>query len=318
MGSSKPGSENTYDIIRHRERIGTAAIGVTLAWLVYMLGLVPWAVGLLDLIESDAWRVATAAGAIGVVIFALTNLGALWRFARPAVRRVINYFTPVMAIDVTAERLKQLYGKLASLDKRVQEVASTRALHELETAKLAREQKEILRQASELDGAGADEVLGRKLNRTEEALERREAMLEEVRANEEMLVDAKEICELCIQRLQASTERYKSTLEVSRTVTDVRSITGDPVDAEESQRIAEDACMKELTEVDLMMLNLETALVDRKLGDRVAALRIAELRQRPEGGSGVRVEAREGDESQRRPEAEVTRDEDRRSKRGKR
>lgn len=298
MDRNKTGLTTTSAAIRARMRYGAGAILLFLAWLVYMLGLVPLGLSLLDLIESDLLRIVAVVGVIGAVIFAMMNLRALARLFFVPMRRLVNYVTPVLALDVAAERQKQIRERLATIQKRIAAVTTLRINQENEVARLAREEEMILHEARNPKSRLDDETLGRRLNHAQETKKLREEQLREVRATEDMLVDAREVCDLCAHRIDIAMERYRYAVEIAKTFHDVGSIAGAPVKSEATEK-AEAACISELDEVDLVVANLDSALYDRKLGDDAAALRIAEMRKKLRGASEgaakkVRVDASVG------------------------
>jgi hypothetical protein len=272
----------TSAAIRARMRFGVATLALVLLWLVYMLGLLPFGMSLIEGIESDALRIGTVIGVIGAAVFALMNLRAVGRLLHRPARRVVNYFTPVLALDVAAERLKQIRKRIATVEKRVGDVAALRVGQENEVARLEREEQAVLREAQNPRSMLDDATLGRRLNHAQEALRLRRDQLDEVRATEDMLVDAREVCDLCDHRVQIAIERYRYAVEIARTFQDVGSIAGAEGPSDTTDK-AEGQCLSELDEVDLLLANLDSALYDRKLGDRAAALRIAEMRQQLRG-----------------------------------
>lgn len=296
MEPSKAGLTTTSSAIRTRLRLGGGALVVLFFWLVYMLGLVPFGLGLIDGIESDFWRITTVIGVIGGLVFALMNLRALGRLFFAPARKLINYVTPVLALDVAAERRKQVGERLATIEKRIAGVATLRINQENEVARLAREEELVLHEAKNPLSRLDDETLGRRLNHAQETRRLREEQLAEVRATEDMLIDAREVCDLSAHRIEIAMERYRYAVEIARTFHDVGSIAGAPVTSEATEK-AEDACIAELDEVDLVVANLDSALYDRKLGDDAAALRVREMRKKLRGASQtaegkVRIDAR--------------------------
>lgn len=282
MDPSQTSIATTSSSVRLRTRVGSSVLVVLLLWLVYMLGLVPWVFDLIIGIESDLWRILTAMGVIGAVVLSLMNLRAFGALLRKPVRKVINYVTPVLALDVAAERLKQVRSRLTVIEKRIDDVAALRVGQENEVERLTREEQAVLREAADPRSKLDDATLGRRLNRSQEALALRREQLDDVRATEEMLIDAREVCDLCAARVQAAMERYRYAVEIARTILDVGSIAG-ATRAGDATEEAEQACLSELDEVDLLLANLDSALYDRKLGDRAAALRISEMRMQLRG-----------------------------------
>jgi hypothetical protein len=314
MEPSSTGVTTTTRAIRARMRFGVATLSLLFLWLVYMLGLVPFGLSLIDAIESDLWRIVTVVGLIGVTLFALMNLRAVGRlFFKPA-RRLINYVTPVLALDVAAERLEQIRKRLATIEKRVGDVTALRVAQENEVARLSREEQAVLREAENPRSVLDDATLGRRLNHAQETQKLRAEQLEDVRATEDMLVDAREVCDLCAHRVQIAMERYRYAVEIARTFQDVGSIAG-AVTTDDTTEKAEVQCLAELDEVDLVVANLDSALYDRKLGDRAAALRVSEMRKQLRGADEpspkgkVRVDAGDAPAQDEELEAEVAQEE---------
>ncbi len=297
MSSAQNGAGRTAEIIRTRERIGTGVLAFMAAWTVYVFGLGPLALELFESIESETWRVVAAMAAVAVGVLTVANFRALWAMVWPTARKVINYATPVLPEAVTLERIKQIQEKLHAVERKLGDVGALRMNHEAVVAQFTREEQAILTEAQNPRSGLDDATLGRKLNRAQEALRLRQEQLDAVRADEEVLLDAREVCDLCVQRLGAALERYRSSIEIAKTVTGVRALVGAAGQSDsDALAQAEQACMGELAEVDALMANLDSALYDRKLGDRVAALHIAELRQGSKAGTNVRVET-EGESS---------------------
>jgi hypothetical protein len=295
MAPGEPETNLTTQKVQQRETIGAVALGALLAWGVYVLGLVPWAWEVFQGFEDGTTRLVVAMAAIASGVFAVANLGTLARLFRPLVRKITNFFTPVLPEAVLAARIAELRAQHATLAKSCQELTFARERMDLEVARLSREHDEVLRLARE--GAGTDDAtLGRRLNRVQETLDLARTRQEEARASEELLVDARELCDMCVHRLQSALERYRATAELART--GLRAALGD---GGEAQRTAEGLALAELNAVDLRMANLEGSRNDRKLGDRLAALRIAEVRQE----AGVRVESGAGATPQARTDVEA-------------
>lgn len=292
MSTAQNGAGRTAEIVRTRERIGTGVLAFMAAWTVYIFGLVPLALELFESIDSELWKIVAAMAAVAVGVLTVANFRALWAMVWPTARKVINYATPVLPEAVTLERIKQLQEKLHAVEKKLGDVGALRMNHEAVVAQFTREEQAILAEAKNPKSGLDDATLGRKLNRAQEALRLRQEQLDAVRADEEALLDAREVCDLCVQRLGAALERYRSSVEIAKTVTGVRAVVGAEGQSDaDALTQAEQACMSELAEVDALMANLDSALYDRKLGDRVAALHIAELRQGLKGSTNVRVEA---------------------------
>lgn len=298
MATPSPAANSTARIISLRERVGVGVLAFVSAWIVYMVGLLPWLFEVFTSVESEVVKLGIAMATVASVVLVGANAQAVWALAWPPIRRLINKVTPVLPIDVTAERIKQISSKLVAVDKKCHDVAMLRMQSESAVTQLQAEVDATLREAGNPKSSVDEATLGRRLNRAQETLRLRQEQLEVVRADEDALLDAREVCDLCVQRLQASLERYKSTVEIARTVTGVRALVGGaPEGDSDSMQKAEAACMNELAEVDALMTNLDTALYDRKLGDRVAALQVAELRQASKGSTSVRVDVQDVSEA---------------------
>lgn len=294
MGSVHPGAGTTAGVVRLRERVGVGALALLGAWLAYVTGVVGRLFELFDAIESELWRVAVAASLVAGGALAAAHARSLGAAAWPLVRRLIDRATPVLPESVTRERLGEVEARLAAVERKVADVAALRAGREAAVADAEREEEALLREARDPASPVDEATLGRRINRAGESLRLRREQLDEVRADEEALLDARGVCDLCAQRLRASLERYRSAVAVARTVTGLRALVGAPREADEaSLALAERQCMAALGEVDALMANLDVALYERKLDDRVAALRVAELRQAAVT-TAVRVDAREG------------------------
>ncbi|MBI5517289.1 MAG: hypothetical protein HY909_26185 [Deltaproteobacteria bacterium] len=303
MASGEPETNLTTTAVAKRETAGAVALGALVAWGVYITGLLPWAWDAVLGIEDNTTRIAVAMAAIASGVFAVANVGSLVKLLRPLSRRLTNFFTPVLPEAVLAARIAELRAQHETIAQSCKELTFARERLDLEVARLTREQEAVLSYARDNSHSADDALLGRRLNRAQEALQLATTRQEEARASEELLVDARELCDMCVQRLQSALERYRSTTELAKT--GLRAALGD---SGEAQRTAERLAMDELNQVDLRMANLEDSRHDRKLGDRLAALRIAEVRK----ATGVRVDAGEAEPAEVEAEAEAQHGERRR------
>ncbi len=301
MNSSVP------DFVKKRENVGFAVFAV-LALALGLWGLnalLPVAIAFFILLQSALVKalILGATAAVGGLI--LLNLKSLYLLSRVLSRRFTGLIIAVAPVDVMRELLKDAEAKMADLEAQLVKVVAVRTTLDQQVGRLEQEERVVVEQVTALaqsaksgDPAYARRAttLGQRLETVRTSLRSRRQQLEQMRRLEGALKDAKEICQLYVEKKRSDIEMYKQNWDAAQAtrsaVQGARSVLGDIGDGEEQWDAAtgfiDDQYALALAEVDVLMNDLSGDLVKRDISNMAAIERVEEVRR---GLTGVRVDA---------------------------
>lgn len=285
---SSSNSQNLPDIIAKRQKAGDIVVLGGLGLLAGYAGLqiLPYALSLLNMIQTGVFRMLAIGGALVVAYVGATMMPTLIRGLKVLSRFLTNQLVAVDPIGFMKELMSKLEERKAWVREKVGALkAALKAVKE-EREDLLRGIDGIRRKAQVVADPRQAEFLGRDLERKERSLASVEARIELLTKYDVALTEAREIVEIKMMDLQSELDEAERNWRLKNSMKgiadDIRSIMS-PTDGEVEWNaaimIVDSSVNETFASMDMLMDDMSATIANRKLDGSLAVARIAELRQ---------------------------------------